>query len=1129
LCVFDCAGFGNAKDKRGELHDSEDMKILCKSADDLCALPQSGGGSEIVSPAPDIVPTEEKAVRLAEDLLRAALAAMTSPERSRARQLAGLISDPAAKSLSMAMTDRLIRTVSPPRAARMWRGLLAQTGLPRGFSWLDRLMLRTGAAASRVLPGMVMRAVQRRMRKDSRAVILPAEEAAFSSYLAERRAAGVRPNVNHLGEAVLGEGEAQHRRKSVLALLARPDVDYVSVKLSAVFSQISAVAFPESVETAKQRLRMLYRAALPAGKFVNLDMEEYRDLALTMTAFCEVLDEAEFAPCRAGMVLQAYLPDSWAALQELTAWAQRRVSRGGVPVKVRLVKGANLAMEKVEAELHGWNAAPYATKTETDANFRRLLDFACRPENAAAVRVGVASHNLFDIALALVLREERGTGDAVEIEMLEGMANHQARAVREVAGGLLVYAPVVPEKDFGAALAYLIRRLDENTAPENFLSGLFAFTPGSVAWEREKGRFLEGWRNRNEVSAASRRAVPLLEGGTFWNEPDTDFTQSGNRAALDVSVRLVPLPDAGDVQGIRAVLDHAVAAQPAWNTPGDAARADILRRCGDVLATHRFEIIALLREEGKKAVLDADAEVSEAVDFARYYAAMGAAPGNVQATPLGTVVITPPWNFPFAIPCGGVLAALLAGNAVVLKPSPETPRLGWLLANLLWEAGVPRDVLHFVRCDDGEAGRALITDPRTAAVVLTGAWETARLFQDWRPALRLFAETSGKNSLIVTAMADRDLAVKDLVRSAFGHSGQKCSAASLAILEAEVYDDPAFRRQLRDAAASLRVGQAGDPAAVVTPLLRAPEGNLLRALTTLEPGEEWLLEPGPAGDDPCLWSPGIKLGVPPGSWFHQTECFGPVLGLMRARDLEEAIVLQNATAYGLTAGLHSLDESEIAAWRERAEAGNLYINRAITGAIVQRQPFGGWKRSSIGPGAKAGGPNYVNLFRQWEDHAPLNAVQAAENYRAAWREHFAKEHDPSALRCESNVFRYRPGRGVVLRLAAPDAAVESAARAAAEICGVPLEISLSPEESDTEFMARLPQLAQRAGFLRTVSAPSDELLRAAYAAGLNWINAPLSMNGRLELTRWLREQAVSETRHRYGNINTVNQRPGNPA
>ncbi|HWB01545.1 MAG TPA: bifunctional proline dehydrogenase/L-glutamate gamma-semialdehyde dehydrogenase [Verrucomicrobiales bacterium] len=1061
----------------------------------------------------------QKAVALAEELLRRALAASRPEERQKAGQMSGLISDPAAKALTMAMTDRLIRSSDASRAARGWRAVLSRIGFPRGFAPLDRFLLRAGAAASRVLPKVVMKAVRRRLRKDSSGVILAAEEEPLAHYLAERRAAGMRTNVNQLGEAVLGEGEAGHRLDSVLALLAREDVDYISVKLSAIFSQIHTVAWEESLVAAKERLRVLYLAALPKRKMVNLDMEEYRDLELTTAAFCEVLDEPEFRNARAGIVLQAYLPDSYGVLKRLAGWAQARLAAGGSPIKIRLVKGANLAMEAVEAELHGWNAAPYPTKEETDANYRRMMDYACRPEHMAAMRVGVASHNLFDVALALVLREERKLGDAVEIEMLEGMANHQARAVRDTAGSLLLYAPVVHDKDFGAALAYLIRRLDENTSPENFLSGVFSFTPGSPAWKEQERRFLEGWANRHEVSTASRRAQPLGHSvSEFFNEPETDFTQERNREALATKCATANLPELSSVEEIPAVLDAARGAQPAWEALGDSQRADILRQCAAVMSAHRFEIIDLLRREGKKAVLDADAEVSEAVDFARYYAETGVAPQRVNAKALGTVVVTPPWNFPFAIPCGGVLAALMAGNAVILKPAPETVELGWLLANLLWRGGVPRGVLQYVRCEDGAAGQALITDARTSAVVLTGAYETAKLFLGWRPSLRLFAETSGKNSIIVSALADRDLAVKDIVRSAFGHAGQKCSAASLAILEAEVYDDPAFRRQLRDAAASLNTGPARDPASVVTPVIREPGESLQRALTTLDEGEEWLVEPRQPSDDPCLWSPGTKLGVRPGSWFHQTECFGPVLGLMRARDLGEAVDFQNATPYGLTAGMHSLDEAEIETWKDRVQAGNLYVNRAITGAIVQRQPFGGWKRSCIGPGSKAGGPNYVNLFRHIEDAAPFDPAAGVQNYRTEWNAYFSLPHDPSALRCERNAFRYRPCRGVILRLAVPDAAVESAARAAAGICGVPLTVSHGSVESDAAFAARLPQLAASAEFLRTITPPSDEVLRASFAAGLNWIDAPFSANGRVELTRWLREQSVSETRHRYGNL-----------
>ncbi len=234
---------------------------------------------------------------------------------------------------------------------------------------------------------------------------------------------------------------------------------------------------------------------------------------------------------------------------------------------------------------------------------------------------------------------------------------------------------------------------------------------------------------------------------------------------------------------------------------------------------------------------------------------------------------------------------------------------------------------------------------------------------------------------------------------------------------------------------------------------------------------------------------------------------------MRAESLAQATLWQNATDFGLTAGLHSLDPEEIAWWRDQAQGGNLYINRPITGAIVQRQPFGGWKQSYIGPGAKAGGPNYVRSFFKMSDEGSRDV-----DYEIVWAKHFSAEHDPSALRCESNVFRYRPCRGVILRLEKRDEQSISRATAAARIANVPLSISIRDEENDAEFIERLPELAHRAEFLRTISVPSDEVLRKAYEAGLNWNNAPLLAAGRIELTRWLREQSISETRHRYGQL-----------
>ena len=1055
----------------------------------------------------------QRTIELAATLATTAAQQQTRFEKSESSQLARMMEDASGKAFTLVMVDQVFRSRTPRLQASRLRSFLAEHGTPKFLPLHQRVLLKSGALASIVLPSFVMKSMEGQLRRSSARVILPGETAPLHRYLKQRKSAGTRVNLNHLGEAVLGEGEAVHRLGAVLGHLADPAVDYISVKISAIFSQINVIDWDRTLSVVKDRLRILYRAAMPGKKFVNLDMEEYRDLEMTLAAFQQVLDEEEFKGVTAGIVLQAYVPDSWSAQQRLCEWASQRVNAGGAPIKLRLVKGANLAMELVEAELHGWNPAPYTTKADTDANYRRMLEFGCRPENARAVKLGVASHNLFDVALAMVLREEHTVQMLVELEMLEGMANHQARTVQEKAGGLLVYAPAVKRSDFLSAMAYLVRRLDENTSPENYLHDLFGLLPGSAAWDRQKSRFLAGWENRQTVPTASHRihARQSPDDGRFHNAADTDWTQPEMRSALTSSIRRWSQPTFPTLPSVDDLLNTAMAAQTGWETAGVEHRRAVLLRCGDVMEAARFDTIVQMMHEGKKAAIEADGEVSEAVDFARYVAATAPLLPGVTASPLGIVAITPPWNFPYAIPCGGVVAALASGNAVILKPAPETVGVAYRLAQQLWEGGVPRNVLQFFPCDDGETGRSLITDPRVAGVVLTGAYDTARMFLDWRPDLRLYAETSGKNAIIITAQADRDLAIKDLVKSAFGHSGQKCSAASLAILEAEVYDDPAFHRALRDAVASLKVGPATDLGSVITPVIRAPGISLKRALTTLDAGESWLLKPELDANDPCLWSPGIKVGVAPGGWFHRTECFGPVLGLVRADNLDHAIHTQNDTPFGLTGGIHSLDDSEIECWKQRVKVGNAYINRPITGAIVQRQPFGGWKRSSLGPGSKAGGPNYTSLFATLNDTANV-----PQDYQRWWDEYFSIEHDPSQLRCESNQLRYRPCRGVLLRLQTEDPIAIQRAKAAARICRVNLIISLATEESEAELARRLPRVFSRVEFLRTVETPGHALLNAAYDAGLNWINAPILAHGRHELPRWLREQSVSQTKHRYG-------------
>ncbi|PFG44115.1 L-proline dehydrogenase [Isoptericola jiangsuensis] len=1120
--------------------------------------------------------------------------------RATAERLGALVADPAGLELAVGFVDDVARPQDVRVAAKALARLGRDAGAASFLSPVDRALFKVGAAVAPTLPSVVVPAARVRLRQLVGHLVADAGSG-LGKHLARTRAEGYTLNVNLLGEAVLGADEADARLRRTLELVRRPDVDYVSVKVSSVAAQLVTWDLDGSRERVVERLLPLYRAARDHGVFLNLDMEEYRDLALTTAVFRDVLDRDELRGLEAGIVLQAYLPDALGALDELTAWAQQRVAAGGARVKVRLVKGANLAMEHVEAELHDWALAPYGTKPEVDANYVRLLDHHLTPERTAAVRVGVASHNLFHVALAVLLGRARGVSEGLDVEMLQGMAPLEARLVKgEVSkdgGRVVLYTPVVRDEDFDVAISYLVRRLEENAAVQNFLHASFAppvEVPGvsGTAMDRQEVAFRASVTHGVDYDpqdVAPRRRSRFAADGTpgtpqepaaasdrpgapvgFRNAADTDPAVAEHRAwaarivGPDSGFVPVQAPEVTDVATIDTAVARAVEVGAAWAAVAPADRARVLRDAARRLEARRGELVAAAVHEAGKTVAEADPEITEAVDFAHYYAAAAEALDTVDGAtfhPDGVTLVTPPWNFPVAIPVGGVLAALAAGSTVLAKPAPPTPRCFELAVGAVQDAldaaadslglaaDVAHDVVQYVRVPDGDLGRHLVTHPDVARVVLTGSIETAEMFARWRPGRPVLAETSGKNALIVTPSADLDLAVADLVRSAFGHAGQKCSAASLVILVGPVGDPTTttgerFRRQLVDSVRSLAVGPATSLSTVMGPLTEPAAGKLHRALTTLEPGETWLVEPrrlddvaAAAGLDPDrLWTPGLRDGVAPGSFFHLTEVFGPVLGIMRADTLEQAVALANQVSFGLTGGIHSLDADEVATWLDTVEVGNAYVNRQITGAIVQRQSFGGWKASAVGPGAKAGGPNYVAQLGAWSDAGDVpDRAGDPEGWLAwartsdddAWTREFARGHDESGLDVEENTFRYRPVEHVTVRVG--DGALPVEVRrvlAAADRAGVRAVVvpdsdagwGVPHEPAMThEAFAAAVEAGEVTGRIRVVgTAPG---LRAAAVGRLGEVavlDHPVVAAGRRELLTFLREQAVSRTRHRYG-------------
>ena len=1100
------------------------------------------------------------AVENARALIAESLPNLKRYDKASRKRFTRLFKDPKAISVTVSLTDEVMRITSAKDSVRILRKA-AKDSTVAGFGLFNTFGLKLIASISRVLPKPVLFAVHTQVKLLSKGIILPAESKKLSRQIKKRAKKGIRLNINVLGEAVLGEDEANERFERVMQMMQRPEVDYVSVKLSSVASQIISLDRKGTLERVSEKLRHIYRTSIATNTFVNLDMEEFRDLRLTVDAFKLVLNEGEFKNLYAGLVLQAYLPESHEVFAELVDWSLERHKQSGGVVKIRLVKGANLAMEKAEAELHGWVAAPYQSKADVDASYSRLLDTALRSEHAKAVRIGVASHNLFHIAFALEIAKKRNVMEQLDLEMLEGMANPEALAIAKRSMRILLYAPVTRADDFASAVAYLVRRLDENTAVENYLRSSFEIGTNPAKFNEQSDRFLASASQRHEISTKSIRhknhKFEINDG--FENAPNADITKLDFLNKLDKEIAAVlKLPieeipividgkeifdrtqiegnDPGDnaqvwykysvakLSDIDTAVKVAKKSVVGWNEIGANDRAVILKKFGQIAHDEQEESIAIMSRDAGKTVSEADPEVSEAIDFANYYALSAISLDlERQSSPVGVVVVVPPWNFPYAIPTGGICAALAAGNTVIFKSAPETVATSWHLVNQLWKAGVPKNVLQFVSTEDNEVGQALVSHEDVNAVILTGGYSTALLFASWKNELNLLAETSGKNSMVLTACCDIDVAVKDLVQSAFGHAGQKCSAASLAIVDKNIYENPNFKKQLIDAVKSLKVGPGYNYSTMVGPIIKSAESNLQRALTQLDEGEQWLLKPEQLDEAGLLWSPGVKTGVKPGSWSHLNEWFGPVLAIMVSPDLETSVNWQNATDYGLTAGIQSLDPKECEYWIENVEAGNLYVNRGVTGAIVNRQPFGGWRRSSVGATAKAGGANYVATLRNWNQMKHFLPMKEAANKWLKSTGEMAIDH--SGLSVEQNIQRYRRfKKGFLVRIESGTSKDELDFLNWLKVdLGVITRLSsdsLIPGlanlvvESADEFAHHAKEF-DRVRWLSAEVPPVNELMKN----GISCDRRPVTSRGDIEISRWFLEQSVSITQHRYGNTN----------
>ena len=830
-------------------------------------------------------------------------------------------------------------------------------------------------------------------------------------------------SVDLLGEATVSEAEADLYRDRCLEALrvyhehaqgwpARPLLEhdhlsplprtYLSIKISALYSQLDPADPDGSFHGVASRLRPILDLAIQLPAELTFDMEQFELKDLTHEIFMRMFSEGPYrAYPYAGIALQTYLKDADLTLDRLVDWVQQR----GTPITIRLVKGAYWDAENVQNEQRGWPVPVLQQKAETDVNYeyltRQLLD---RP---TLFRPAFGTHNLRSLAHAEAVAQSKELAPhSYEYQSLYGMADALQSAVVKYGRRVRVYTPV---GELLPGMAYLVRRLLENTSNESFISKQRdQATPIDV--------LLAPPHAHHGPALASARPTGTVHTDSpahFKNEPHTDFSQEAARHAMSQAIQRVNTQLGGThsfsvPSGVGSLKKELVSTNPsrphevvakipsflpadlesviqaaqssfqAWRQTSFSTRADYLCRVAELMRDRRFELAAWEIFETGKPWREADGDVAEAIDFLEFYARdmrrlgrpqrLGQEPGELNHlvwAPRGLTVVISPWNFSLAIPTGMVSAALVTGNVVLFKPSERSTMMGYQLFALLKEAGIPDGVLHLLP-GGPDVGKALVAHPQVHVIAFTGSKEAglqiieqaAKVQPGQHHVKHAIAEMGGKNAIIVDETADLDEAVTGILYSFTGYQGQKCSACSRAIVLEPVYEE--FIQRLDQAARSLHVGPPEDPTHHMGPMIDERALDKVRQYVDIGKREGTLVLDRKIDREGWFQGPVIVRDIKPYHRLAQEEIFGPVLAVLRCSNFDEALQVAMQSDFALTGGIYSRSPANIQRARETFEVGNLYINRPITGSLVGRQPFGGHRLSGVG--TKAGGEGYLQQF-----------------------------------------------------------------------------------------------------------------------------------------------------------------------
>jgi RHH-type proline utilization regulon transcriptional repressor/proline dehydrogenase/delta 1-pyrroline-5-carboxylate dehydrogenase len=876
-----------------------------------------------------------------------------------------------------------------------------------------------GSTVGQMAPGFVSKSVEKNIKDMARLFITGDSPEDAIKKLSESRKNSVGFTVDLLGELTLSEKEAGEYKNRYLELIERlskesqkwdedPLVDRnhlgpipkvnVSVKMSSLYSKIKVEAWEETKKVLVERLTPIFRRAKELGVFINIDMEHYNYKDLTLEVFEELILSQEFIDYpHWGIVIQAYLKDSYKDCERLIHLAQKRK----VGFTVRLVKGAYWDYEVIHAKQNNWPIPVYTTKENSDYNFEKCAKLLLTHYKDLSVALG--SHNLRSVCESLVFAKNQGVPkEAFEIQMLYGMADHFKKSFTDLGYRVREYATI---GDLIPGMAYLVRRLLENSSNQSFLQN----------------------KMKKSDSAKNLLAPPKFnnEGGfsekdyEFENAPLLDFTHLNHRVRFNKALEtwqkefeqpktVKPIVDGQEKTSseklkrfnpsqsdqllyeihsaseelVNSAINSAFEAQKSWSKTEVEKRAQIIEKVADLIEEDRYRLASLQTLEVGKPWAEADGDITEAIDFCRFYAKdmrklgkpqkVGHAPGEESLyhyKSKGLVAVIAPWNFPLAILCGMTVSALVTGNSVLMKPAEQSSLVALEPYKILIKAGVPAQVCQFLPGLGEKVGRQIVNSEKTSVISFTGSKavgleiikSATNLKEGQRHVKKVVIEMGGKNPLIIDSDADLDQAVTGVLYSAFAFSGQKCSALSRALVLEPIYDR--FCERLKEAVKSMTVGASFNPKVDLGPVVDEESYNRIQMLIEENKKLYPYVSPdcGDLGNGHFI-APHVFFEVDPFSPLATEEIFGPVLSVIKVKSLDQAIEIANDSDYALTGGIYSRLPSHIDKVRDELECGNLYINRTITGAMVERHPFGGYKLSGLG--SKTGGPDYLKSFME---------------------------------------------------------------------------------------------------------------------------------------------------------------------